>query len=455
MNVALIDFGSTYTKLCVVDTENQCILGTSKSNTTINTDILEGYTKALSNLEKNIGKIKIDETFACSSAAGGLKIVAIGLVEELTAEAATQAALSAGSKVLKTYSYELNKLEVKEIKELKPDIILLTGGTDGGNKEVVIHNANMIKDIDVKTPIIFAGNKSAIDEVMDILDNHNLYICKNVMAKIGSITTKDVGDTVRKIFLENIIKAKGLTKVEKIIDNIMMPTPSAVLLGATLLSKGTKVSSGIGKLMLIDIGGATTDIHSIGNGMPKEANVIFKGIEEPDEKRTVEGDLGVRFNANSIIDFILSGSTNINHNFTKEELFYYLELVEKNPEILSNDTRFKEFDFLLSAVCVKLAVKRHCGIMEKYHTPTGIMYSQCGKDLRDFTTIIGTGGPIVNSDKSYDILTYGLYEEVEYTSLRPIEANFLVDKEYIISAMGLLSTKYPEIALNIMKTSIC
>ncbi len=454
MVVGLIDFGSTFTKLCVVDTDKQCIIGTSRSHTTINTDILEGYNNAYNDLEKKIGKIKLDETFACSSAAGGLKIVAIGLVDELTSKAATQAALGAGAKVLKTYSYELNRLEVKEIIDLKPDIILLTGGTDGGNREVVIHNAKMISKIDLTIPIIYAGNKSAIDDVMDHLEEHNLYVCENVMAKIGTLSITNTKNTIRKIFLENIIKAKGLSKVEKIINNIMMPTPSAVLLGAELFSKGTRNQDGVGKLMILDIGGATTDIHSIGDGMPKEVNVILKGVEEPEVKRTVEGDLGVRYNANSIVEFIINNSANISHDFSKDELYYYLKKIQESPDILATDERFKAFDFLLASVCIKLAVRRHCGTIEKFHTPSGVMYSQSGKDLREFNTIIGTGGPIINSDKSHSICSFSLYDETEKNSLRPVNGNFLIDKNYILSAMGLLSTKYPEVAMTIMKENI-
>ena len=95
--------------------------------------------------------------------------MAVGLVPDLTAEAAKRAALSAGAKVLKVYSYELSLNEAREIEEAEPDILLLTGGTDGGNKEVILHNARIISNISGDFSIVVAGNKSAADEVFSIL----------------------------------------------------------------------------------------------------------------------------------------------------------------------------------------------------------------------------------------------------------------------------------------------
>ena len=134
--VLLIDFGSTYTKITAVDVDEEKILGTAQSYTTIETDIINGLNNALAILKEKIGDIQFEEQYACSSAAGGLRMVAIGLVPELTAKAARQASLGAGAKVIKTYSYELTEGDLEEIDRINPDICLLTGGTDGGNKEM-------------------------------------------------------------------------------------------------------------------------------------------------------------------------------------------------------------------------------------------------------------------------------------------------------------------------------
>ena len=163
-----IDFGSTYTKLTAIDLDNEVILATAKDITTVEDDIMIGFNKAFNKLKIEINKkINFDEISfvnktACSSAAGGLKMVAIGLVPELTAEAAKKAALGAGARVIKTYAYELNSRELEEIKNTALDIILLAGGTDGGNKECIIHNAKMLAEFKVKIPVVVAGNKAAV-----------------------------------------------------------------------------------------------------------------------------------------------------------------------------------------------------------------------------------------------------------------------------------------------------
>ena len=111
--VLLIDFGSTYTKVTAVDTDSECLLGTAASFTTVQTDINDGLNNALALLEEKTGKLDFAARYACSSAAGGLKMIASGLVPELTAEAAKQAALGAGAKIAKIYSYDLTEDDVE------------------------------------------------------------------------------------------------------------------------------------------------------------------------------------------------------------------------------------------------------------------------------------------------------------------------------------------------------
>ena len=132
--VLLIDFGSTYTKVTAVDTDNAELLGTASSYTTVQTDINNGLENAVRELAKITGEIKFAERYAASSAAGGLRMLASGLVPELTSEAAKTASLGAGAKVLKTYSYELNEDDANEISAISPDIFLSVGRRYGRRK---------------------------------------------------------------------------------------------------------------------------------------------------------------------------------------------------------------------------------------------------------------------------------------------------------------------------------
>lgn len=126
--VLLIDFGSTYTKVTAVDLDTETLLGTAASFTTIETDINDGLNNALAILEQQTGPLEFVHRYACSSAAGGLKMIASGLVPELTSEAAKQASLGAGAKIAKIYSFELTEDDVEEIDRIRPDIFLLVGG---------------------------------------------------------------------------------------------------------------------------------------------------------------------------------------------------------------------------------------------------------------------------------------------------------------------------------------
>lgn len=456
MNVVLlIDFGSTYTKVTAIDFDEEYIIGTARAFTTIETDINEGLHNAIKKLEHKYGEMNITKMFACSSAAGGLRMVAIGLVPDLTAEAAKRAALSAGAKVMKVFSYELNDAERKEIEELEPDIILLTGGTDGGNKEVILHNARVVAALESDAPVVVAGNKSVQGEVAEILKDKEVTLCENVMPELDILNITSARLAIREVFLKKIVYAKGLSKVQELIQGILMPTPSAVLKAAKTLSLGTENQKGLGDLIVVDVGGATTDIHSIAEGLPTKGGVLLKGLPEPRVKRTVEGDLGVRYSAHALIETCGMKEMEKITGLSKEKIEAYLQIVQDNPEYYSDeDDDFKAFDFGLAALAVRHAVYRHVGRLETHYTPFGATYLQTGKDLTGLHKIIGTGGSIIHCERIEEILRESLFDSVEPTVLRPMRSEYYIDDQYILAAMGLLAENYPDKALNIMKKEI-
>jgi uncharacterized protein (TIGR01319 family) len=162
--VLLIDIGSTFTKVTAVDLETGTLLGTAKAFTTVQSDVNDGLQQAIVELQQLTGEQHYTQTLACCSAAGGLKTIAVGLVPDLTAEAAKRAALSAGAKVLKTFAFELTPSDLRDISQLQPDIILLSGGTDGGNTKVIVANARALATIDQPFTVVVAGNKSTASE---------------------------------------------------------------------------------------------------------------------------------------------------------------------------------------------------------------------------------------------------------------------------------------------------
>ena len=208
--VLLIDFGSTYTKLTAVDLDAEAVLGTAASYTTVQTDINEGLTKGLALLEEKTGKLEYTETFACSSAAGGLRMVTSGLVPELTSEAAKLASLGAGAKIIGLYSFEMTEDDLEDIRAAKPDIFLLVGGTDGGNKDCILHNARMLAALRPAFPIVVAGNRAASRECERILEGCEVHVCPNVMPKFGVLNIEPTQSKIREIFLGRIVQAKEI-----------------------------------------------------------------------------------------------------------------------------------------------------------------------------------------------------------------------------------------------------
>jgi uncharacterized protein (TIGR01319 family) len=452
----LVDFGSTFTKLTAVDLDSEDIIATSKSMTTVETNIIEGYEKALKNLYTKIGHpIHFEKVVACSSAAGGLKMVAIGLVEELTVEAAKRVCLGAGAKVELVLSHHINNDEVKKILDKKIDIVLLAGGANGGNRECVIHNARKLAESSIEAPIVFAGNKDAADEVSEILTNSGkkFHLCENVMPRLNVLNIDDAKNRIKEIFVKNIIEAKGIKKVEEIIDQVILPTPHAVLMAAELLSKGFDDIDGLGELMLVDLGGATTDLYSMSLGHPTQSNAILSGLEEPFAKRTVEGDLGMRYSALGVLQSM--SQSDITHH-QKQNIDIISETTKRSIDIEfipQTDFDFK-VDDVIAAKCIEVATSRHVGTLKAAYTPSGIYYYQVGKDLTNTKYFIGTGGVVISSKDPISLLKHATFMESKPMELRPKNPLFLLDSKYILSAMGLLSIDYPEIALKIMKKHI-
>lgn len=450
----MIDFGSTFTKLVAVDTQKEDIIATASHFTTVAEDITIGYTNALKELYKKLGEeIQFDKIISCSSAAGGLKMAAIGLVEELTVEAAKRVCLGAGARVDLVLSHHINKKEVQSIIDKKIDIILLAGGTDGGNSECVLFNAKMLGEAGIKIPIIYAGNKSCIDEIEEIFNEYNLngYFCENVMPQINVLNIPSARDKIREIFLQNIIVAKGIKKIENVIDKVILPTPEAVLKACDLLSKGYLREPGLGELVCADIGGATTDMYSMSTASAKRSDVVIKGLEEPYAKRTVEGDLGMRYSALGVLKALTKEEVILINEDENVDMEKELTFRNDHVDVVFNDDHQSKVDLIIGGICVDKAMGRHVGKMEEVYTPMGLVYNQTGKDLTKIEYVIGTGGILVNSKDPRKILSKVTGNKKTYLELRPENPNYLLDKDYILASMGLLSEIEPLLALKIMK----
>lgn len=457
MKYLTADFGSTYTKVTAIDTDICEIVGTGAAFTTIETDVMEGLNNAMADLHQKIGEEWIYDRFlCCSSAAGGLKMVASGLVPELTAKAARTAASSAGAKVVKTYSFEISQKEAKEIEQIAPDLILLCGGTDGGNKETLISNAKMLSTVKGDFTIVVAGNKSAAESVAEILDGvgRDYVITDNVMPDFNTLNVKPAKECIMQLFIDQIVDAKGLNQAQDKADNEIIPTPLAVLNACELLSKGTREVEGIGELLAIDLGGATTDVYSIAKGEPQAPNIVQRGLPEPPSKRTVEGDLGMRYSLSSLADELDLDVIGENHAISGDQLRDWVSACVSQPSKRASNETESNMEKILANGAVSIAVDRHVGHMKSVYTPMGQLFTIDGKDLTKVNNVLGIGGAIIHSDDPAYVLSGAKFDPVHYEAARPKEPTFMIDKKYIMASMGLLSQELPDVALTIMKKEL-
>lgn len=458
MNIILTaDVGSTFTKMTAVDIDSKEIIGSARSFTTIETNVMEGFNSALKELTAQCGQLTFQKKVASSSAAGGLKMIAVGLVPDLTVKAARLAATNAGAKIMKTYSYDLTQKEQEEISSLNPDMVLLSGGIDGGNKDVIIHNAKVLAQIEGNFSIVVAGNKSAEDEIAEIIKDSGkrVVLCENVMPEFNKLNIDSAKKAIRDLFIENIISAKGLNELQAILATEIVPTPLAVFDAADLLSQGTKTQKGLGDLMIFDVGGATTDVYSMADGNPSRPNVFIHGFKDPFAKRTVEGDLGMRY---SILPLAEEAGLEVVAELadtTKQDVIAWLDTCKKAPDTLPIEGSVeRRIDETLAGMAIKISTERHCGSVEKVFTIAGEAFAQMGKDLTQVKYVIGTGGSVIGSSNPKSILGRSLFQVGDMTLLKPMSPTMLLDRKYMLSSMGLLSKLEPDVALAIMKREL-
>jgi uncharacterized protein (TIGR01319 family) len=337
------------------------------------------------------------------------------------------------------FAYRLTASDMAGILGLAPDIVLLAGGTDGGNSDVVLHNAQVIGASVLSCPVIYAGNRSAADEARLRLREKSVIVTDNVMPDFNVLGIEPARAAIRRVFIDRIVHAKGIDRAQAELDAVLMPTPAAVMEGAKLLADGAESGTGLGTLLVVDPGGATTDVHSIASGEPATPGTVPQGLPEPREKRTVEGDLGMRHNAATIVESAGMQAIADEAGLAPERISALLAVLARDVGTLPQAADERALDRALVRAAVRLAVKRHCGSVETVYTPTGPVTVQHGKDLTHVDCVIGTGGAVVASADPRAVLAAALAEPGDPASLRPRHPRLLLDRHYLLYACGLLS----------------
>ncbi len=446
VDVLVAEIGSTTTVVNAfngIGTGNPAFIGQGQAPTTVlEGDVTIGLEGAIEGLRKNLqaDSLTWDDMLATSSAAGGLKMTVHGLVYDMTVRAAKEAALGAGGIIKMITSGRLRRTDLKKIQEVNPNIILVAGGVDYGERDTAIYNMEMILSMGLKIPIIYAGNIENQEEVRLMCEEsgNQLYIVENVYPKIDTLVVEPTRKIIQDAFEEHIIHAPGMAKVRDLVKGPIIPTPGAVMEAAKVLKEE------IGDLIVFDVGGATTDLHSVTEGSSEINSILIS--PEPDAKRTVEGDLGLYVNVQHVVEKI--GIENLKKEFPDVD-----ELLE-NYKPIPETVREKLFVERLTKEAVLTSLERHAGHLRYFYTASGKKTVAEGKDLTAIQYIIGTGGSLTRLPGNKEILesvkTFAKEEELYPTEV----AKVLIDEDYILSSLGVLSKSYHEDALILMKKSL-
>jgi uncharacterized protein (TIGR01319 family) len=384
----------------------------------------------------------------------------------LSLEAARRAALGAGARIVGAYGYKLTGRMLSELVAARPDIVVLAGGTDGGDEETILHNAAALARSSQAAPIVVAGNACVAEACADLLRaaGKDAFCTPNLLPEIGRIDPGPVHDVMRELFIRRITHAKGIDRAREQLDLVseIVPTPSAVLDAARLIAEGTASSPGLGDTVIVDVGGATTDVYSIASGAPSRPGVVVRGLPELKLKRTVEGDLGMRINAPSVLDRFgseplvgLARSARSAAPLAAEALGAYATRIANRAEHLPESAEERSYDDALGRAAVRMAVERHAGRLREVYTPSGPMLVLEGKDLTDVAALVGIGGVLAHGGNPRFVLQGVLDAGGQPYSVLPRCPALYLDRHYVLFGVGLLSTIAPDAALAIARESLC
>ena len=441
--IALVDFGSTFTKLTITEAGTGRLLATAQAPTTVETDVMEGYREALECALRQVpGRLTIVRRLAASSAGGGLRVAAIGLVPEYTEAAARQAALNAGARIVLQLSGRLDERAVAALEEAQPEIVLFSGGTDGGQRAQVLENAEAVSQARIESRIVVACNRDVAAAVADILaPTKRVRVVANVLPAIGRLDIEPARAAIHDEFIRHVIRGKGLSRAEEFLEAVVMPTPEAVLRAARLLAAGTNGATRA-DIVVIDLGGATTDVHAAIAPKPAPVGIRTAGLPALPLRRTVEGDLGMRWSAPGVLDadgdWLEAESRAAGR--TPEALRRACAQRQREPDYLPDGPDEDRIDLALATACVTHALRRHCGILSTVYVPDqGTDFVQRGTDLRDVPLVIGTGG-VLGRHAAGEAVLRGALERRSQGSLAPRAPALALDRHYVLAAAGLLST---------------
>ncbi|MHB9133259.1 MAG: glutamate mutase L [Armatimonadota bacterium] len=461
------DCGSTTTKAILIEGDGQeyRLVARGEAPTTVEApfdDVTVGVLNAVGELEDLTGrtfihdghlivpresdKVGMDLYLSTSSAGGGLQMLVAGVVKGMTAESAQRAALGAGAIVIDVLAVDDGRKDyqrVERIRGIRPDMILMSGGTDGGTTQHLLDLAETLRAADPKPrlgknyrlPVVYAGNVEAREAITEILgDRVDLEFVDNLRPVLEREHLQPSRDAIHDLFLRHVMaQAPGYDKLLTWVSSPVMATPHAVglMVQAVAEQEGTSV-------LAVDIGGATTDVFS-----------VFGGVFN----RTVSANLGMSY---SVCNVLAEATTaNIKRWVPEPMNDFTLRNRLRNKMIRPTTIPQTRDDLLVEQAvareALRLAFIHHQqlatglkGIQQQREIGAALSQSETGAslvNLFDLGLIIGSGGVLSHAPRRNQsaLMMIDAFQPLGITMLA-------VDSIFMMPQLGVLSPDYPEIA---------
>ncbi|MDD2889169.1 MAG: glutamate mutase L [bacterium] len=419
------DCGSTTTKAILIEKigDEYRLAFRGEAPTTVEApfeDVTRGALNSIREIEELAGKkildgekiIKprksdkegVDIYVSTSSAGGGLQMMVAGVVKSMTAESASRAALGAGAIVMETIASNDGRLphqRIEIMRQLRPDMILLSGGIDGGTVSHVVELAELIGaaeprprfGVTYSLPVIYAGNKNAREEIKKVLETKAaLSIVDNLRPVLERENLIPARNAIHDLFMEHVMAhAPGYKKLMEWTDTAIMPTPGAVGSLVELVGKKQGIN-----VLGVDIGGATTDVFSV-------FETVFN--------RTVSANLGMSYSISNVL--AETGTDNISRwipfDLPEKELRNRIRNKMIRPTTIPQTLDDLKMEQAIAREAIRLAFEHHKtmavglkGVQQIRTISDTFAQKGTGESLinmMDLDMIIGSGGVLSHAPK--------------------------------------------------------
>jgi uncharacterized protein (TIGR01319 family) len=402
-------------------------------------------------LSPSNGENGVDIYISTSSAGGGLQMMVGGVVKSMTGESAERAALGAGAIVMDVLASNDGRLyheKVKRIRQLRPDMILLSGGIDGGTVSHVVELAEVLEaanpkprlGINYKLPVIYAGNNQAKDAIKERLGSiTDLTLVENIRPTLEEENLQPSRDRIHDLFMEHVMaQAPGYKKLMDWTDSPIMPTPGAVGEIIQKIAKQDEIS-----VVGVDIGGATTDVFS-----------VFEGRFN----RTVSANLGMSYSVCNVL--AEAGIPNVARwvPYEMDEKGLTNRIANKmiRPTTIPQSLEALIIEQAIAREALRLSFQQHKefavnlkGVQQERTISDAFEQSTSGEtlvDLMELDLLVGSGGVLSHAPRREQAA------RMLIDSFLPEGITKLaVDSIFMMPQLGVLSTVHEKAALEVFE----